>query len=138
MTSPALEGHGTTIGFGTSTVTFNVIDMQLPDKTRAAIETTHLGTSNARTHMPETLYDGGEFSMTVEYDKADLYELPSNAEETVTITFPLEAGDSTSTTVVFTGFCTSESGPSVTTGERMTGSITIKVDGEITVTPGAP
>ena len=118
------EGQGTTLTFGTSGFAALITSIGVPERTREAIETTHLGTTTAKTFQPSDLYDGGEMAISYQFDPA-LTEPITGAAETVTITFP------SANTYYFSGFWTSvgasvELGPSL-----MAGNAVIKVSGAV-------
>lgn len=121
-------GTGTTVAFGTSSFTAEVLSVNGNDISREDIETTHMGTTNYRTFMPSDLVDGGSVDMEIAFDP-DSQPPFTAAAETITITFPLPAGQSTPADVEFSGYVSSWSW-SDPLEERMTADITIKVDGE--------
>ena len=132
----AIEGTGATITFATSGFTAECTNIQLPELARESLETTHLGTTTAKTFKPAKLYDAGEVTVTVFHDPAaDL--IISEEPETITITYPLETGQTTAATVSFTGFVTGQGGETFKVGELMSTNLKIKVTGEITPTQGS-
>jgi len=97
-------GTGATIVFGTSGFTSEVMSIDWSGITRAAVETTHLGTSPAgagkiasKTHIPGDLADAGEISLELHFDP-DQNPPVEAVTETVTLTLPLVAGDATAAT----------------------------------------
>ena len=119
------DGQGPTITFGTSAFTASLISVDGPAVERAAIDTSHLGLTSAKTFMPASLYDPGGCDITIAFDPADEPPMTS-AAETITIDW---AG--TADTWAFSGFMTNYR-PSATGGERMEAQITIKATGPIT------
>lgn len=120
-----MDGHGTTITFGTSSFSANLISVNGPSVTRDDIDNTHMGTSDAKAYLPSALYDGGEVSLTVEHDASLAVPIDQDAE-TITIDW---AGQGS--TWAFSGYvkgCT----PGAAIGERMESEITIKVTGAVT------
>ncbi len=137
----ALDGNSTAIVFGTSGFAANIISVDGPSVSRESIDTTHLGTDKAMTFMPASLADAGELSLEVEFDPDIVPPIADNgsandAAETIIITWPLPSGKTTAATWAFTGFVTAYSG-GASNGERMTGSMTIKISGAITVVASA-
>jgi hypothetical protein len=137
----ALDGNGTSIVFATSAFAANIISVDGPSVSRESIDCTHLGTTKSMEFFPANLGDAGELSLEIEFDPDIAPPIADNASandvaETITITWPLPAGQSTAATWAFSGFATSYSG-GATSGERMTGSLTVKISGSITVTPSA-
>lgn len=120
----ATKGHGCTVTFGTSAFTAELLDVSGPNVTREALDTSHMGTTNAKTFVESTLYDGGEVSLTFQYDVDDTPPI-TGASETVTIAF---AG---SGSVSFTGFMTAF-GITADMEGIMQATATVKVADEIT------
>lgn len=122
--SSAQDGQGTTISFGSSGFSAGLISVSGPSRTRAAIDATLMSTTTAKAYIVAELYDGGEVKIVVEHDGSDAIPI-SSAAETITIAWGGGAN-----TDVFTGFCTAYE-PSASIGERMQGTMTIKVTGSI-------
>ena len=124
MANPTVDvGTGCTIVFGTSAWSAEITDFNPPSMTRETIDTTHQGTTGARTHDVTDLYDGGEFSMEVHLDPNN--EPPiGGAMETVTITFP------DTQTMVFTAGMTGFD-PTVPLDGKMVATATFKISGTI-------
>ena len=128
MASPLVDiGTGITIAFGTSAFVAEILDITGPGLARDSVETTHQGTTDARTHAPVDLFDAGELSFDVHFNP-DTDPPIDAAEEEITITWPSTA------TWVFQGFMTAYE-PGAPLEDKMTGSVTIKVTGDITITP---
>lgn len=128
------EGHGATLTLGThswdtaaliTSISFDAI-------ARASLETTHLGTSNARSYMPEDLPDYG--AITVEFLHIDAIAPPYAAAETVTVTYPLGSGQSGAATIAFSGFLVDYTPGSPAVGEIMKGTAKWKAAGVMTFT----
>lgn len=120
-------GTGTTITFGTSSFTAEIMSVNGNDITREDIDTTHMGTTNYRTFIPADLVDGGSIELEINFDP-DSQPPIAGAAETITITFPLPAGQSTPADLEFSGYVNSWSW-GVPNEEKMTATLTIKVDG---------
>lgn len=118
-------GDGTTISFGTSGFTGDVVSISGPNSTRAAVDKTHLGSSGWTEFDPSGLVDGGELSLTVHYDPTIVVPIAAVAE-TITID-PAGSGQ----TLSFTGFVIS-SGHSFAVDEMMGLDMNIKISGAIT------
>ena len=123
-------GTGASIVFATSGWTGEIASIEGPNETRESIDTTHLGTTVARTFIPADLIDGGEVSLTAWYDPDEPPPI-KGATETITITFPVPSGLSAGATAQFSGFLTAVS-RTIPLEEKMESSITIKVTGDIT------
>ena len=118
-------GHGTKINFGTSLFTAEILDVTPPSGSRESINVSHMLTSSAHRFIPADLVDWGEFKFQCGFVPSTAPIL-SSAPEIITITFP----DATKWS--FSGFCTGYS-PSVPMNDKMVCDITVKVDGNITV-----
>ena len=118
-------GDGTTITFASSGFTGNIVSINGPSTSRAAVDKSHLGSSGWKEFQASGLVDGGEVSLTVQYDPT--VSIPvSAAAETVTID-PAGSGQ----TLVFTAFVSSAN-HTFDLDEMMTADMTLKVSGAIT------
>lgn len=117
-------GTGTTItGSGQ---TANVLSISWSGISRPSVDTTHLGTTTARTFMPGDLYDPGELTVEFELKANQTWGTTlSAAATTITITFPDALDWSAS------GFLTGLE-MSVPLEEMMTCTATYKLTGAIT------
>lgn len=131
MPTAILEGQGVTISFATSNFTANVISLTLPDRSRETIEDTHLGTSTAKTFKPAALIATGDVTCEFEH-QPEAVDLLKQSPETITITYPLQSGQTTPTRKTFNGFATNMGGEEFKTDSRMTTKVTLKVNGDIT------
>jgi hypothetical protein len=120
-------GTGTTIAFGTSGFTAEVMSVAGNDITREDIEVTNMASTNYREFIPSKLVDAGSIEMEISFDPNSQPPI-AGAAEVITITFPLPAGGATPATLVFSGYVNSWSWTS-TMEEKMEGTITIKIDG---------
>lgn len=132
-------GTGTTIAFGTTGFQAQVTGVSLAGIAREAIDTSHMATTptpagkmGSRTFMPGDLSDGGELSLEIHFDPDDVPPISQPAEQ-VTVTFPIPAGLTNGATYVFSGFVTGFQA-NVPLEDKMTGTLTVKVSGPITVT----
>ena len=122
--SGACDGQGTTIVFGTSGFAGRLIGVDGPSLSREEIESSVMATEEWKTFIPKALADGGEVTLEIEHDGSD--DPPINGDaETITIDWG-GLGNSWS----FSGFCKGYT-PKAAMGERMTGSMTLKVSGEV-------
>jgi len=119
------DGHGTTVTFGTSAWSANIISVDGPSATRDDVDNTHMGTSNAKAFLPSSLYDGGELTLTVEHDASAAVPIDQAAE---TITIDWAGGGNT---YAFSGYMKGYT-PGAAIGERMEAQAVIKVTGAIT------
>lgn len=102
-----------------------IIDATPPEATRESVDTTHMGTTTARTFTPVDLIDWGEASFDIAFDPGTRPPI-DQAAEAVTLTF--RNGD----TWAFTGFMTGYA-PANPLEERSTATCRIKVSGDVTV-----
>ncbi len=102
---------------------------------RVAVNTSHLLTTPAHTHIPGDLYDSGELSVDIHFDP-DLTPPFNDVTETVTLTFPLPAGKTTAAKWVAQGFFTGIE-PGIPLEDKMVATVTLKLTGEIVVTASA-
>lgn len=121
-------GTGTTITYA-SGFCAEILSITPPGLSREAIETTHMGTTTAKTFMPGDLYDGGELGVSMAFAPGTTVPITS-AAETVTVTFPDGA------TWAFSGFMTGFEA-TVPLEDKMTGDATIKVTGALNQTAGS-
>lgn len=76
--------NGTTLTFGTSGWTCQLVDFNVSGITREKIKTSHMGTEDFHTYLLALLSEPGELGLTVNYDPAS--SPPINAvAETITI-----------------------------------------------------
>jgi len=130
---PVDIGTGASIAFGTSSFTANITSITpVSGAERPAIDTTHLGTTTARTFVPGDLVNWGELEVELQFDIDDRPPIDQVAE-TITITFPLSALGATAATLAGTGFMTNF-GAEVPLEELMSGSYTVKWSGNLTWT----
>lgn len=124
----AVVGTGITVSFATGFLA-EILEVNGPSASRVSIQVSHMGTTTAHAFTPGDLIDWGELSISIQFDPATDPPMGS-AAETVTITFP----DSGASTWAFNGFMTgfNVKGP---LEDKMTADCTIKISGDVTVTP---
>lgn len=124
----ATVGTGTSVSFATGFFA-EIIDISWSGVSREVIETTHMGTTTARTYTPGDLYDPGEAQVQIAFAPGTAPPW-GDAAETVTVTWP----DAGAATWAASGFMSDfEGGAAIE--ERMTATATLKFSGSITVTP---
>jgi hypothetical protein len=138
-TVSADDGRGATLTLGTGTWgTAALITSIQPDAiTRAALETTYLGTATARTFIPEDLVDNGGFTIEFLANGSDTNaKIPVyTAPETLTITYAVIGSNSTGQIITSTlAFCTEYTPPTAVAGELLKGSAKFKWNGVVTYT----
>lgn len=125
------EGHGGTITFGTSSTTINARTIQATGVSREVINTTHLGTTTAKTSAPSTLYDAGQVTVTWLYDP-DVQPPFTAAAETITLTHPDTLTNGA--TSASSGYVINFDEPTMETDAEQIASMTIQRTGAITYT----
>lgn len=128
MTLKAMVGTGTTIVFGTSGFTAEILSVNGNDVSINAIDASHMGSSGSREKIFGTLVDEGEVEFEFAFDP-DSQPPIGEAAETITITFPVPEGGSTGAKVAGTGKITKWSW-SDPLEEKMTAQATITWDGQ--------
>lgn len=129
-------GTGATAVFGTSAFASSLTDIAWNGAYgRAVIETTHLGTTTAKTFKAGLLYDPGTLTLTGYFD-ADAVSASApftGAAETVTITC---SSDGTGNTTTWAASCfVTEFNFTLPTEEKQGFTMTLKASGAITITP---
>ena len=132
------EGQGFTLGFGSSSVTLNLVDVNVDGITRTDVLTSDQATTGLETYIASTLAEGGTCSFAINWNFTDhnaLYTLAtSTAAETITITPPktlITAG-----IIVFTGYVNSINMIGQK-GSLCNGTLRIKVADDMTFTDEA-
>ena len=135
-------GHGATLVGGTSSWAADILSISIDGSSRAAIDTSHMGTTaatatnfGARTSIPDALDDAGSVTLEVHFDPDNVVPTALVAE-TWTITFAKVAADATAAIWAFSGFCTDYSA-SVPFDDKYTASMTLKISGLVTQTAAA-
>lgn len=134
VTAAPTQGHGIAITFETGFLAW-ITNVTPASFARAALETTNSATTTARTFRPEVLYNGGEMSVTIQFDASKTPPI-TEAAESITITFPMAAGAATAANWTGSGFMTAYN-PTVEINGIMTATCTIKWTGAITVNAAA-
>ena len=121
----ATLGTGATFTFTGFTAEATSISMSLYQRT--AVDTSHLGTTNARTFIPGDLYDPGTVEIEFQVDAGDNYATPAvAAASNLVITW--ETGDTVTASAFVTGIDWN-----IPLEELQTGTISFKLAGAITI-----
>lgn len=123
--------HGIAIAFLTSNFTAEITDVTPPGAERGSVDTSHQGTTDFKTSLPEDLAEwmDGEFEIHFNPDTA----VPINlAPETINIVFPLATGNTAAARWQFTGWMSNykPQGPHL---DLMVATVGIGVTGDITI-----
>ena len=132
-------GTGTTITFGTSGFTAEIVGISIDGVKRESIDITHLATPVAgagevgsREKIPGKHVDPGQLKLTCHYDPNTEPPIQGAMEE-VTVTYPLEEGELTAATEQGDAFGV-DVGVEVPLEDKMTRQITIERSGPWTRT----
>ena len=142
MPLPVDVGTGTSITFADSGFTAEIVDIQIGGISREAVDVTEMsdtvgaGNIGGREFIPTRLADPGELTLEVHFDP-DVTPPVNLPPEQIDIDFPLAPGDLTAAKWEALGFCTSYDA-AVPLEDKMTATITIKISGDITITPSTP
>ena len=121
-------GTGSTVVFGTSGFTADILGVNFSGVTREAINTSHMGTTSDHTFMPVDLVDNGTLELEIAWLATLTPPIITNAAaETVTVAF---AGSAT--TWSFSAFQT-DLGVTVPLEDKMTATMTFKISGAISI-----
>ena len=124
-------GTGTTLTFGTSGFTANLLSVDGPGMTRESFQTSHMGTTTWHEHIPGNLSDGGEVTVEYQFEGDDVYPtLIGAVAEVITINV---AGDGAGKIYSFSGFATATT-PAIPLEDIMTASVTLKAAGAVSIT----
>lgn len=127
MSTTPIVSKGLTVSF--SDFSARITDMDGPNLTRAAIDTTHQGTSTYREFIPSPFVDQDEISVTCQWNGAlNQKTLIEGAVGTLSITFPAPSDATSGASWSVSAFVTAV-GPTQTLGELVTGTITFKPTG---------
>ena len=121
-------GTGSTVTFGTSAFSADILSISIDGIERGAVQTSHMGTTSDHTFMPVDLVDNGEVTLEIAFIATLSPPIITNgAAETVTIAFAGHA-----TTWAFSAF---QTGFQITAPleDKMTATVTLKITGGITI-----
>lgn len=130
-------GNGVSLTFANGTNaseawTTEITSLNIPGGSRNSLPTSHLGTVNFHTFIPEALIDAGEINLTYYYDGASILPtINSTNTYTITVAVPAPAGSTATNTYTAAGFVTSAD-VSVNNDDLMEASVTLKLTGAYT------
>lgn len=129
-------GQQSSMTFGTSGITLDVISIEPNEESVEDIALPHLGldAGSIIPYEPGDLVEGGEY--TVELADNHDTQIATRVVETITYTKPIASGNTTAATKEFDGYIKSVKESNKATSERATITVVVKVAGEITVTDG--
>lgn len=132
---PADIGTGTTITFGTSSFTAQVLAINNTGTSRESIDTSHMGTVGGRTFISGDLFDPGQLDLDIQF-LPEARPPYTGAAETVTVTFPTNGTQTVGAKYAALGFVTAFDW-SDPMEDLMTASTSIKFSGNISYTAAA-
>jgi len=133
MADKTIITTGATVTFGTSGFTVYLDSFSVGGTGREAIDTSHMGTTGSRTFSPGKLFDEGTLTLNG-HCNPDNTPPKTGAAETITITWPLEEGESTAAEWEAECFVTAYDFDAPME-DKATVSVQLKVSGSWTVTP---
>ena len=119
--------QGTTVAFGTSSFSANITDFSWSGVSRGAVDTSTIA-STAASFLPSGIVDPGDLTLEIHSEGGNNVPPTDGDPETITINFP----DGSS--LAASGFVTGWDPASGSTGELVTGALTVKFTGAITST----
>jgi hypothetical protein len=128
-------GHGATITFGTSALSYAWRKISAVEQAGEAVEDTVLSEKYFRSFLPGDVYEPGEFE--IEYSWGSKTALPTiGVVETITLTLPLASGGATAADLEGDGFIMSRTAfPELTTNGLQQGKMKIAFAGTAGVAP---
>lgn len=136
--SDAIAGLGTTFerGDGNTSEGFTaiaeVINITGPGLTRAFIDVTHLGSSGGFREFISSFRDGGEYTFTVNFTRAEYDLLMADYNSDDSVNYQVVLPDTDSTTLQFAGFVTALP-MTVPFDDKITVDVTIKITGVVDI-----
>ena len=128
MTTKATTGNQATIALGTTGAVGNVRNVSELAMELGKLESSHLGTEDYKTFIPDDLTDPGEVEFEVEFDGSiDLP--PCGIVETCTITYPT-INEGAAASHAGTGFLTRVGLPQLANGQIQVSRLRFAFDGE--------
>ena len=136
--SNAFSGVGTIFGRGdgTSNESFVAIaeinNITGPGMSRAFIDVTSLDSTGGYREFIGGFRDAGEITMTMNFTRDTFLDMKADFESDATKNYQITLPDTGNTTIEFAGVCTGLS-VGIPMDDKVTSNVTIKVDGQITV-----
>lgn len=136
--SDAIAGLGTEFkrGNGATSELFTaiaeVINITGPGLTRAFIDVTHLGSSGGYREFITGFRDGGEYTFTCNFTRAEYDLILADYEGDNAVNYQVVLPDTDATTIEFAGFVTALP-MTIPFDEKVTVDVTIKITGGVTI-----
>jgi len=139
MSSEAISGVGTIFKRSDmeSSPTFNAIaeinSVQGPDKSRAVIDVTHLGSTGGYREFIAAFRDGGQVVLEMNYTRDGYLDMNDDFEIDTRVDYQIVLPDTGNTTMEFSGLVVNL-GLGVPLDNKITAPVTIKISGPVTIT----
>jgi predicted secreted protein len=136
--SDAIAGVGAQFkrGDGASNEAFTAIaevnSISGPNMTRGTIDVTSLDSVGGYREFIGSFRDGGEVTLNMNFTRDGYIDMKDDFESSSTVNYQIVFPDTGSTTFDFAGLVTAL-GTTVTTDDKVTQDVTIKIDGQVTV-----
>lgn len=131
INNAAGTGNGATAVFTTSGFAGKYKQIGELSQKLKALEADHLGTEDQNESVPDDLFDPGEIEF--EFYFRTIGALPAlGTLDTLTVTFPLRAGEGAAAGYTGSGFLTERSLPKMVNSELMMAKLKFKFDGRVT------
>lgn len=129
-------GTGATLTTSGTSWSARITEMNWSGISREHVETTHLGSSEARTFLPGDLYDPGELSLSIQYEPGNEPQgLTSATQQEWSLVFALNTAQGQATAASLTALgSVSDFSFGVPLEDVITGDVTMKFSGPITFT----
>lgn len=141
MATGIREWQGVTIGFSSTSVTLNLLDISMDGVSKGDINTSDQGTTGGETYVATTLTEYGTYTCNVNWNNYDhaalMTAVAAGTVETITFTYPkVVSTDATAPSDAFSGYINqlSKNGGK---GDLAKGVLRFKVTGAITSTDGS-
>ena len=130
MALDGATGSGATVSFATASVSGCIRSIALNEITMEMVDVTCLSETDFMTKIAAIVKDPGEVQLTAVFDGT--CPLPSEVQDTITVTIPAGDGSGTYSTVVIsgTGCVTSVGYPTSEIGSAQEISVTFTFDGD--------
>lgn len=141
MASNAFSGVGTQFKRGsmvdssgaTYTAIAEINSISGPNITRSTIDVTSLDSTNGYREFISGFRDGGEVTLEMNFTRDGYLDMKTDMDSDDAVTYQIVLSDTGATTFEFEAYATNV-GMAVPTDDKVTASVSLKIDGEITIT----
>ena len=139
MPSAAVAGVGTAFkrGDGASNEQFSAIaeinSITGPNKSRGTIDVTSLDSTGGYREFIGSFRDAGQVDLNMNFTMAGYNDMNDDFESSALVNYQIVLPDTNATTFEFAGFVTAI-GMALTTDDKITATVTIKISGQVTMT----